>query len=1008
MSGDAATLTEAIEPPGSGGALPWLSKFPHALDSSVKPIVLNRRIEKVPEPRFDARLLPFPPKTLEEALSSSQGELEAFLTQVYRSVGGTTGANEKINTLMYFETLCCDTAMANVTINSSLSALFSKALKASRVPALRARLAQVLGVLVRHATYIADELGTSGIVSALCDAIRDRSEKVRRRSMAALGELLFYLATQHRERTLAHAGAAGGASGQEDGETPAAEAPAAQVPAAAIVHVTKMLRAGEDEIGAHYAAKTVENVACVGGLWSWKLCTSDCLASLCHWWVSSKSEHLRGTAASAAYRLCKCAPVRATPPTDASSAGDASVAGSGVAEAFDDVLPPPGALSMHAALALVIERVTPSRLAAFIGGGANAGGSKGQQAALNLIVMALTVDITHGPRSPDGSEPSSREGVSVSGGISSRLASTMLKHDVDAVCNGLIRALHEGSAPVSRGKACYAMLSLMLWSRQWWTNGLGRTRAAAAVEKAHRDACSSGDDYLVEACLQFRRAMGSSVQRAVSDAANDAATLVASPSSSAHNGAASSLASHCAFIGSAAALMELSFHRQAILSDAFFASLGRALGITCGVSGADGSASTAVPRASFASQASLRESLLHLTESIFQSRASLLDNWEGTLRHVLPVLCDATSTGCGADADASFTCLKCTCDCLLTCLTEPRIYRRRATTPRSGGSRADAAAAAAALDSEDTSGQATPGAAGAGTGMVNALLSERFVPMLYHLLSGCEEPVPLYALKLYGAAVDADAAFASEAAGHGLVPLLLSFLELDHQNNNVHNVKLCRACLRPENATCTDDMLVSGAACTRVSRVLCYAFDNAVEPFLEPAVGCVVCLLRREAIAVEEGASALPMKRTLLEHGGVDALVSLCGHPDAACASEASAALEIVCTPAGNDSDSTAAAVALFDGVAHDAEARARVTEVLSLALEVGPDGNAAAHHVAVAGLVRALASSARTDNSTRAGGGVSGGNLRELINMLTALSKQARQADLAEASLAALSHIVA
>lgn len=52
---------------------------------------------------------------------------------------------------------------------------------------------------MRHATYITDELSKSGLVTALADALRDRNERLRRRAMAALGELLFYIATQQEE-----------------------------------------------------------------------------------------------------------------------------------------------------------------------------------------------------------------------------------------------------------------------------------------------------------------------------------------------------------------------------------------------------------------------------------------------------------------------------------------------------------------------------------------------------------------------------------------------------------------------------------------------------------------------------------------------------------------------------------------------------------------------------------------------------------------------------------------
>ena len=64
--------------------------------------------------------------------------------------------------LAYFETLCVDTGAANVLINSSLTILIVRMLRNARTPALRVRLASVLGLLVRHATYIADELVTTG------------------------------------------------------------------------------------------------------------------------------------------------------------------------------------------------------------------------------------------------------------------------------------------------------------------------------------------------------------------------------------------------------------------------------------------------------------------------------------------------------------------------------------------------------------------------------------------------------------------------------------------------------------------------------------------------------------------------------------------------------------------------------------------------------------------------------------------------------------------------------
>eukprot|EP00898_Chlorokybus_atmophyticus_P000048 jgi/Chlat1/1043/Chrsp110S01535 len=266
----------------------------HASDMVVKPIVLNRRIEKVAEPTYDARALPFRAFAMQEMMSSSQPELESFLTLVYRSIGGPTPVTEKVNTLAYFESLCLDTSSANILINSSLMTLFVKLLRSARTPALRIRLCSAIGMLLRHATYIADDLATSGIVSVLTDTLRDKSEKVRRRAMATLGELIFYIATQQQDKTAA----------EQKSETWI-------VPVSTTSLMIRMLRPGEDEIVQHYAAKTCENIASHGGDWTARFATQEVAFSLVHMCTNSKNEHLRATAASTLARLVKHTPALA-------------------------------------------------------------------------------------------------------------------------------------------------------------------------------------------------------------------------------------------------------------------------------------------------------------------------------------------------------------------------------------------------------------------------------------------------------------------------------------------------------------------------------------------------------------------------------------------------------------------------------------------------------------------------------------------------------------------------
>ncbi len=101
--------------------------------------------------------------------------------QVYRTIASSAAVKQKVNLLAYFESLCSDTAAANVLINSSLTVLFVRMLRNGKLPLLRIRLASVLGLLIRHATFIADELAGTHLVQILTEALSDINERVRRR-----------------------------------------------------------------------------------------------------------------------------------------------------------------------------------------------------------------------------------------------------------------------------------------------------------------------------------------------------------------------------------------------------------------------------------------------------------------------------------------------------------------------------------------------------------------------------------------------------------------------------------------------------------------------------------------------------------------------------------------------------------------------------------------------------------------------------------------------------------
>jgi serine/threonine-protein kinase ULK4 len=60
--------------------------------------------------------------------------------------------------------------------------------KGYKQSSLRAKICEIIGFLIRHATSIESDILKYGIISGFVESVtKDKSEKVRRKAMAALG-----------------------------------------------------------------------------------------------------------------------------------------------------------------------------------------------------------------------------------------------------------------------------------------------------------------------------------------------------------------------------------------------------------------------------------------------------------------------------------------------------------------------------------------------------------------------------------------------------------------------------------------------------------------------------------------------------------------------------------------------------------------------------------------------------------------------------------------------------
>jgi len=253
-------------PPSSRSAS--LSLLLHPSDATVKPIVGNKTIEpstKYPTFRVSA-ITSLTPRTRAEVKSYRDGDkLETYFGTIYKTLASSSiTQNEKAHLFGYLYSIADLPAVANLIANSSFLTLLIRLFrKKTGLETGRVALIFVLGIVIRHASYIAPDASEKedGLLHVLTSVVKNKDEPglLRRHATAALGELIFYVAT--------------GAEGVDTWV----------LPADAINTLTKCLVSDADPIISLYATKTIENVLAQSppkDTVAMRLCTKDILQNL--------------------------------------------------------------------------------------------------------------------------------------------------------------------------------------------------------------------------------------------------------------------------------------------------------------------------------------------------------------------------------------------------------------------------------------------------------------------------------------------------------------------------------------------------------------------------------------------------------------------------------------------------------------------------------------------------------------------------------------------------------
>ncbi len=131
----------------------------------MKPITGNKDIEIVPAaPALTPSCLqfePWPSEKINQLIDTNQ--IESHLNEIYQALASNVTINEKLNALIYFESIIDNSNSANRLINSAFVGLLVKLLKSIKSPGVKQRLCSVIGLLVRHSTVIDNELAQSEV-----------------------------------------------------------------------------------------------------------------------------------------------------------------------------------------------------------------------------------------------------------------------------------------------------------------------------------------------------------------------------------------------------------------------------------------------------------------------------------------------------------------------------------------------------------------------------------------------------------------------------------------------------------------------------------------------------------------------------------------------------------------------------------------------------------------------------------------------------------------------------
>ncbi|XP_059156600.1 serine/threonine-protein kinase ULK4-like [Physella acuta] len=265
----------------------------HDSDFVVTQIVDNPKIQKIVPCKFDVKILPVPPFSVEKLGTLSEKEIEKQAKAVIENITQTEKgppSQKRIHLLHYLICVASCRQLSTAMVQHGLLGAIAKQMKESSHVDIRLKLARAMALVAHFTDHLDTSVNITESLTTLTELLREnlKNTKLKQGLLPALGELIALVSAQEQKQ-------------QEAVEL-------WTVPSLAYTTVIRGIREGDEQVLNHISSKIIETVVSTTSSHAQKFITQDVCQSLWYLFKHSSLEAVRSTTISALCRITSQSP----------------------------------------------------------------------------------------------------------------------------------------------------------------------------------------------------------------------------------------------------------------------------------------------------------------------------------------------------------------------------------------------------------------------------------------------------------------------------------------------------------------------------------------------------------------------------------------------------------------------------------------------------------------------------------------------------------------------------